>query len=251
MNKWISLTESNTLRPRQNGRHFPDDIFKCIFLNENVWISLKITLKFLPKDPINNIPGLVQIMAWRRPGDKPLSEPMMVSLLTRICVTRPQWVNGVKQNTNWNVDSGVRSILVRYRYSEKKLLSFWQIFRQRLNQKLSKWQIWVQSLTIIWSKWWFPFKCGFEVYWIEVCGNCNESQFDVLLLQLSLVLIYHTIMHIVLTEIVLVLKINSHADNKKSILSQRRVELKRIIHCFESNFSVAEVIGVIRLKIGF
>ena len=26
----------NTLRPRQNGHHFPDDIFKCIFLNENV-----------------------------------------------------------------------------------------------------------------------------------------------------------------------------------------------------------------------
>ena len=26
----------NTLRPRQDGRHFPDDIFKCIFLNENV-----------------------------------------------------------------------------------------------------------------------------------------------------------------------------------------------------------------------
>ena len=32
-------------------------------------------------------------MAWRRPGDKPLSGPMMVSLLTHICVTRPQWVN--------------------------------------------------------------------------------------------------------------------------------------------------------------
>ena len=41
---------------------------------------------------INNNPALVQIMAWRRPGDKPLSEPMMVSLLTHICVTRPQWV---------------------------------------------------------------------------------------------------------------------------------------------------------------
>ena len=42
---------------------------------------------------INNIPALVQIMAWRRPGDKPLSEPMMVSLATHICVTRPQWFN--------------------------------------------------------------------------------------------------------------------------------------------------------------
>ena len=42
---------------------------------------------------INNIPALAQIMAWRRPGDKPLSEPMMVRLLTHLCVTRPQWVN--------------------------------------------------------------------------------------------------------------------------------------------------------------
>ena len=85
----------NTLRPRQDGRHFPDDIFKCIFFNENVWISIKISLKFVPKGPINNIPSLVQIMAWRRPGDKPLSEPMMVSLLTHICITRPQWVNAL------------------------------------------------------------------------------------------------------------------------------------------------------------
>ena len=48
----------------------------------------------------NNMPSLVQMMAWRRPGDKPLSEPMMVSLLTHICVTRPQWVNtGLHQRT--------------------------------------------------------------------------------------------------------------------------------------------------------
>ena len=83
----------NTLRPRQNGRHFPDDIFKWIFLNENVWILINISLKIVPRGSINNIPTLVQIMAWRRPGDKPLSEPMMVRLPTQICVTRPQWVN--------------------------------------------------------------------------------------------------------------------------------------------------------------
>ena len=74
----------NTLKPRHYGRHFPDDLFKCIFLNENVWISLTISLKFVPKVTINNIPTLVQIMAWRRPGDKPLSEPMMVGLPTHI-----------------------------------------------------------------------------------------------------------------------------------------------------------------------
>ena len=90
----VELLQSciNTLRPRQNGRHFPDDIFKCIFLNENVWIPVKISLKYVTKGPINNIPALVQIMAWRRSGDKPLSEPMMVGLPTHICVTRPQWV---------------------------------------------------------------------------------------------------------------------------------------------------------------
>ena len=78
----------NTLRPKQNGRHFSDDIFKWIFLNENVWISINISLKFVPRRPINNIPTLVQVMAWRRPGDKPLPEPMMVRLPTQICVNR-------------------------------------------------------------------------------------------------------------------------------------------------------------------
>ena len=82
----------NSLGPRRDRRHFPNDIFICVFLNENVWISIRISLKFVPRGPIDNIPALVQIMAWRRIGDKPLFEPMMVSLLTHICVTRPQWV---------------------------------------------------------------------------------------------------------------------------------------------------------------
>ena len=91
----------NTLRPRQNGHHFPDDIFIFIFLNENVWISVKISLKFVPKGSINNIPALIQIMAWRQPGDKPLSESMLVSLLTPICVTCPQWVKkGIRRCTS-------------------------------------------------------------------------------------------------------------------------------------------------------
>ena len=82
----------NILRPRQNGRHFTDDTFKRIFLNKTFRISIKISLKFVPKGPINNISALVQIIAWLRSGDKPLSEPLMVRLLTHICVTRPQWV---------------------------------------------------------------------------------------------------------------------------------------------------------------
>ena len=59
-------------------------------MKQNVCILIKISLKFVPNGPINNIPVLVQIMAWRRPGDKPLSEPMLVSLPTHVCVTRPQ-----------------------------------------------------------------------------------------------------------------------------------------------------------------
>ena len=89
MRPWPILLMINTLRLRENGRHFPDEILKCIFFNEKIWISIKISLKFVPKGPINNIPALVQTMAWRRPGDKPLSETMLDSLLTHICVTRP------------------------------------------------------------------------------------------------------------------------------------------------------------------
>ena len=67
--QWTS-SSLNTLRPRQNGCLFADDIFTCIFLNENVWIWITISLKFVPHGPINNIPALVQIMAnmSRMPG---------------------------------------------------------------------------------------------------------------------------------------------------------------------------------------
>ena len=46
-------------------------MFKWIFLNENAQVSLKISLKFVPKFRINNIPALVQIIAWHCLGDKP------------------------------------------------------------------------------------------------------------------------------------------------------------------------------------
>ena len=76
--KWRPFCSGfNSLRPRQNIRHFADDVFKCNFLNDYVWIPIEISLKFVPKRPINNIPALVQIVAWRHKGDKPLSEPKM------------------------------------------------------------------------------------------------------------------------------------------------------------------------------
>ena len=77
---WLfeSWTHINTLRQWQTGRHFADNIFKHIFLNENVGISIQISPKFFPKGPIYNNPALLQIMAWCQTSNKPLSKPMMV-----------------------------------------------------------------------------------------------------------------------------------------------------------------------------
>ena len=47
---------------------------------------IEISLKFSPKGPINSIPALAHIMAWCQLGNKPLSEPMMFSLLKHIFV---------------------------------------------------------------------------------------------------------------------------------------------------------------------
>ena len=68
----------NKLGPKQNDRHCADDTFKRIFFNKNVRVLIEISLNFVPTGPFNDIPPLVQIMAWRRPGDNPLPEPMMV-----------------------------------------------------------------------------------------------------------------------------------------------------------------------------
>ena len=84
------------MRPRHKGCPFTDDIFKCIFVNDLVWIPIKNYLSFVIKGAVNNILVLVPIRAWCRPGDKPLSQPMMVSLSTHIYVIRPQWVNRVQ-----------------------------------------------------------------------------------------------------------------------------------------------------------
>ena len=78
----------NTLKPRRNEQHFTDDIFIRIFFNENVWISVKISLTCVPLGPIKNIPAWVQIMTWCRPGDKPLYAPMMVIFFRRIYESR-------------------------------------------------------------------------------------------------------------------------------------------------------------------
>ena len=79
--------------PGQNGCHFADDICRCIFVNEKFCMLIKISLKFVPKGPIDNKPALVLIMAWRRTGNKPLSESMLTRFTDAyICSTRGRWV---------------------------------------------------------------------------------------------------------------------------------------------------------------
>ena len=63
--------------PGQNGRHFANDIFKYISMNEMFRIAIRISLMFVPDGPIDNTAALVKAMAWRRTGDKPLPEPML------------------------------------------------------------------------------------------------------------------------------------------------------------------------------
>ena len=102
---------------------------KRIFFNENVWISIKISLKFVPKGPINNIPALVQIMAWCHSGDKPLYEPKMVSLPTHICVARHQWVD---PRFPWNgmICSSSKYVTWNLRYHIH--IHYWKIMKPHL-----------------------------------------------------------------------------------------------------------------------
>ena len=68
----VVATDSLIHRGRDKiGRHSPDDIFKCISLNEIIWILIKMSLKFVPKVPTSSDPALFQIMASRRLGAKP------------------------------------------------------------------------------------------------------------------------------------------------------------------------------------
>ena len=71
----------NSSPPEQKGRHFTDNIFRCIPVNEKFFILIKISLKFVPKGPIDNNPALVWIMAWRLLGAKPLSQPILTRFI--------------------------------------------------------------------------------------------------------------------------------------------------------------------------
>ena len=87
------------------GRDQKDAISQTTFSSAFYWMKMYELQQKIPKGPVNNILALVQIMAWRCPGDKPLSEPMLVSLPTYICVTRAQRVNNMGQNVSVHIIS--------------------------------------------------------------------------------------------------------------------------------------------------
>ena len=89
----------------QNGCHFADKIFKRIFLNENILISNKISLKYVPWVLIDNMSALVQIMAWHHGDDKPLSEPML---------THFTWGKWVKQSDQCYIDLSLHWYMILF-----------------------------------------------------------------------------------------------------------------------------------------
>ena len=93
--------------------------------------SIKISLKFVPKGQIDNIPAMAQVMPWCRPSDKPLSEPMVVGLLMHICITRPQWVKGILSRMSFthlcfNGAYHPAAILISNSHSNSKWFIQWQ-----------------------------------------------------------------------------------------------------------------------------
>ena len=90
-----------TLKPRQDGRHFSDDIVKSIFLYGNYCILIPFPKWCIPKGPIEYKLTFVELMAWRRTCDKLLSEKWWHSFLTHIRVTWPQWVNTLHADLFW------------------------------------------------------------------------------------------------------------------------------------------------------
>ena len=122
----------NALRPKRNRRQFVEDIFKRIFLNESVFIWIKIPFKFIHKVQINGIPTLFQVMTWRRSGDKPVFETMMVILLTPIFPIRPQWVNSNPTKPEKGLPNPTQN--AGHMYYDVKLCYFWTNWLYITNQ---------------------------------------------------------------------------------------------------------------------
>ena len=82
---------------------------------------IKISWKCVPKGPSANILALVQIMSWRRPGDNPLSEPMVISLLTHTCVSQPERVKAILLYDELKITFKKESFCHRHHFMEYDL----------------------------------------------------------------------------------------------------------------------------------
>ena len=121
---------------------------------------LKISLKFVPKVQINNIPALVQIMTWHREGDKPLSEPMMVSILMHICVTRPQWVKYIM--LSWEAFSSIVLPQVSSVYDYLRGLTKDDIGNPNMHQSWGISYVWLFNLSCMFAN-------DIQNYDIQIC----------------------------------------------------------------------------------
>ena len=128
----------NTLRLKQNGCHFADDIFKCVFFNENVWIWNQISLQFVPKSSIDDKSALVQVMACHQTGNKLLPETMMVKFTDTYNV----WL-GLIELKNWkpiiflwNDTIHEESLTIHV----KHIIHLFIIYEQMLTKKCIAWQ---------------------------------------------------------------------------------------------------------------
>ena len=128
--KCVSVKE---MQLTHRGRGKSATIWQTTFSNAFSWMKmyefrLRFPWIFFPKIQINNIPALIQIMAWRWPRDKPLFEQMMISLLTHVCVTRPQcvhrWAKGCTVKTPYNTAPYITgSNIARFGHGSQNLWS--------------------------------------------------------------------------------------------------------------------------------
>ena len=145
--KWwpfsLGLNVLNTLMPRQNGRHFTDDHFKCIFLNENIWNSINTLLKFIPMGRINNIPKYF----WK------------CRLWNYDHYFRPQYVNEIiymiviawrTSNTNFATTGGRFVVWPHYISCQSLCKQLWSLFAVKLTQR----NIWWQNRTYVHCLYW-------------------------------------------------------------------------------------------------
>ena len=97
----IHNQQGKLISPTQNGCHFTEDICRCIFVNEKFCILIKFHLNLFLMIQLTITQHWFKIMAWRRIGDKPSSEPMLNDSLTHICGTRGRWVNFHARHKQW------------------------------------------------------------------------------------------------------------------------------------------------------